>query len=538
MNDSEFKITRRGFLSGVVALLGLPLVGCVSASLKKAGKMAGKLPFFNFGPINRTDLAPKTFSGDNPERAHAILWGSQEEAKKEISPIEKKRLVIVGGGMSGLVSAFLLKKYSPIVLEQAERLGGNSKGESFQGIDYSIGAAYINLPELDSEPGKLLSDLGLFGKWIERQKEDPVEISGKKVEAFWENRDLKKLKKYLETLYKTSKDIPEIPFRDVTQKMKTKKLDKLSLWAHLKKVAEGEIPEDARVFLENYCRSSFGARADEISAAAGLSFLSGEFNPICYFRGGNSAISEKIAENLYHSLPDNSLRILSTVIKVKVVSAGVEITYIDSEKNIKKIISETAILSCPKFVVKRILEGIEPERERAINEIEYRAYVVGNAIVKGNIPENFYDLFFLSQKNEGAVTDVIYGGRSPDGQNTVLTLYSPLAYTGGRNALFSESFDGMKAKLESQLEKTILPYFNLKKGDLLDLRIARWGHPVPVAKPGMITSEALARVRSPFKDKVFFIEQDNWCLPAFETCVSEAYFFAPKVEAILNRKTV
>jgi hypothetical protein len=34
---------------------------------------------------------------------------------------------------------------------------------------------------------------------------------------------------------------------------------------------------------------------------------------------------------------------------------------------------------------------------------------------------------------------------------------------------------------------------------------------------------------------VFFVEQDNWALPAFETAVTEALTFAPLVEGVLER---
>ena len=50
-------------------------------------------------------------------------------------------LVVVGGDMSGLVTSYLLRDYRPILLEQAQRLGGNSQGQSWRGIDYAIGAA-------------------------------------------------------------------------------------------------------------------------------------------------------------------------------------------------------------------------------------------------------------------------------------------------------------------------------------------------------------------------------------------------------------
>ncbi len=538
--DQDFKITRRGFVSGILTVCATSFIGCATSVIAKARDVASRVPMPDFGPINRGKLAAKIFSGDNPEKAHQILWNLKNRTKASfVASLERKRLVVVGGGMSGLISAYLLKAYSPVVLEQAERLGGNSKGENLAGIDYSIGAAYINRPDLDSQTGKLLLELGLFGKWRERTEEDPVELSGRKIAALWEEgkeENALKLKEYFETLYKTADAVPEIPFRDAAQKDLVTRLDKKSLLTHLQGQISGEIPTSILTYLENYCRSSFGTAASETSAAAALNFLSGEFNPICSFPGGNSAISEKLSEKLFESLPENSLRVSSLVTKVKVVADGVEVTYVDSNSNTKKILADSVVMSCPKFVVKRILDGIEPKREAAIDEMEYRAYVVGNILVNKNISKDFYDLFFLSQKEQGLVTDVIYGGQSADGEKTLLTLYAPLAYSGGRTQLFSENFETVKKKMEAQLENTILPFFKLKKSDIEELRLTRWGHPMPAAKPGFISSDTLALVRAPFKDRVFFVEQDNWCLPAFETCVSEAYAAAPKISAFLSSK--
>lgn len=537
--EKDLKMTRRGFVWGLFTLCATALTGCATTLVTKTREVASRIPMPDFGPINRKNLILNAFSGDNPDKAHLVLWNIKKKNKRpELIFTEKKRLVIVGGGMSGLITAHLLKEYSPVILEQAERMGGNAKGESLSGIDYSIGAAYIARPELDSEAGKLLLELGLFGKWRERSDEDPVEISSRKVNEIWtdgQNENALRLKEYFTKLYSGSEGVPEIPFRNKDQRELVEKLDKKSLLQHLQDQIVGDIPPPVFTLLDNYCRSSFGTGASETSAAAGLNFLSGEFNPICYFPGGNSAISEKLTEKLFESLPEDSLRVSSLVTNVKATGAGAETTYVDASGNKRRILSDAVVMACPKFVVKRILEGIETKRTAAIEEIEYRAYTVANVLINKKIDREFYDLFFLSQKEQGLVTDVIYGGQSLDSKQTVLTLYAPLAYSGGRGDLFSETYEGMRKKFEEQLEKTILPFFKMKKTDIEELRITRWGHPMPAAKTGIITSKALETVRTPFKDKVFFVEQDNWCLPAFETCVAEANYFAPQIAELLKR---
>lgn len=116
-------------------------------------------PFQAISPIDRTlpEKAPLRYSGDDPGRAHRILWDKPGyvAAKGGLpEPSEKAPLAIVGGGLSGLASAYLLRKHRPVLLERAERFGGNSRGESWRGVDYAIGAAYFVKPEtgLTSRP--------------------------------------------------------------------------------------------------------------------------------------------------------------------------------------------------------------------------------------------------------------------------------------------------------------------------------------------------------------------------------------------------
>src|SRR5580765_5204242 len=90
-------------------------------------------------PIDRTlgDKAPRQFFGDMPEKAHSILWNKEGYLASRINDIpttaESVPLVVLGGGMSGLFSAFLLRHHSPVVLEAASRFGGNSKAQSWNG---------------------------------------------------------------------------------------------------------------------------------------------------------------------------------------------------------------------------------------------------------------------------------------------------------------------------------------------------------------------------------------------------------------------
>jgi hypothetical protein len=61
------------------------------------------------------------------------------------------------------------------------------------------------------------------------------------------------------------------------------------------------------------------------------------------------------------------------------------------------------------------------------------------------------------------------------------------------------------------------------------VRLTRWGHAQPIAAPSFIADGHAERVREPIDGVVYFVNQDNWALPAVETALLEAFEFAPRV---------
>ncbi len=158
--------SRRRFLS--VAGAGLAFGGCTTLRRGVPSALTSDDKAYQdflaaHGPIDRSQgpVAAAEFFGDNPERAHAVLWKAHSKGTAVPVPREIQRVVVVGGGMSGLLAAYYLRDLNPIVLEQSTRFGGNAQAQSWAGIDYSIGAAYFAEPTSGSPIAGLLADLGI-----------------------------------------------------------------------------------------------------------------------------------------------------------------------------------------------------------------------------------------------------------------------------------------------------------------------------------------------------------------------------------------
>lgn len=499
-------------------------------------------------PINRfRDLqTERSFSGDQPTNAHQILWDKDAfiTSKGGLPDVsEKAKVVIIGGGMSGMISAYELRHLNPIVLEQAPRFGGNSKGESWQGLHYSIGAAYFSKPSVGGRLDQLLKEVGAYDIITPKHDDYAVLLNDKLYERFLAGTTKESLaqfhtlRKYLHSLYRSENGYvyPELPVEDIADRDYINILDSKSFHDHIKAHLGGFIHPHLETIIEYYCWSSFAGSSKEISAAAGLNFYSGETGDICVAQGGNSGILEKILFKLAASVPHQNLRPKNIVFDVNHKENGVEVSYADYQGNVTTILADYVIMACPKFIVNKLLNNIEDIRVEAINQLKYRSFLICNVLLKKKPKLNYYDVYFIGNgkvdmKNTKAAaekqlaTDMAIANFSDHDENlSVLSLYCAIPYDGARAKLLAEdSYKKYEEKFLAQA-KTLLAPLGYEEKDLVDIRLTRWGHPLPLAQKGLFAKGIVDKVHKPFGERILFAEQDNWMVPALETCAAEAF---------------
>lgn len=516
------------------------------------------------GPIDRTlgEIAPMKFSGDDPDHTHQILWDTQGFLSgvggRVPDPTEKAPVVIVGGGMSGLMSAYKLKKYIPIVLERADRFGGFSRGESWRGLDYSIGAAYMSKPADGSPLDNLLKELELQRLIKPIADERPVCFKGKLFQHFLKGDTDPALaaqggaiERYFTEVVenKNGKVYPEIPPQNEAQSNAIKELDKMNFREHIKKVlATDTIHPQIDTWFEHYCWSTMGCSFREMSAAVGVNLMAADFGPTITFPGGNSAIAEALLRKIKKAVGPDRIRSRAVVFQVKLVGDAVWVTY-EKDGHVKTIEAESVIIASPKYVVRRILADIEPEREKVIRKIRYNSYVVANVLLNQKVPGNYYDVYLLgdgkingkdiqASSEEDRCTDLINGTfAKEDGKNGILTFYRPLPYLGGRAQLFSSgSYLKYRKELIQQLETEVLPALGIPATAVSGIRLSRWGHPMAVPQPGIFSKGHVEWLHKPIANKIYFVNQDNWLNPCIETIFGEMNKWAPVLEKSLEER--
>ena len=547
--QENLSLNRRALLKGLGLFPLLPLLpACQPAikTLQSVDDLAG------VSPINRLlgDHAPPVFTGDDFTRPHHILWDKQTYIKTLgglPKPTRKEELVIIGGGMSGLMSAYLLRDKKPVILEQARRFGGNAKGETWNGLHYAIGAAYLIKPETDSGLYKILADLGIVKDWaIKSGGDGHVVVNGKRLENFWAGNSepahkavYKKLHDYFLSFINEGGSIfPDYPTDDAKLRQYINTLDQENFKSHLERIIGSPLPPHLATLLEHYCYSSLGGSASEISAAAGINFFAAEFMDVAVFPGGNAYIAEALLKHLHRQLPPHHLLPGCLVFSVQTRQDGVLISYIDANNQAQSILAEKVILSCPKFVAAKLIDDLPAAKSAAIAELEYRAYMVANLLINRPIAETDYDIYWLGPgkanvdaaayaKNRG-ITDMVNANFSSlDPRKSVLSFYQAFPYRGGRAELYApDAHAAMTLKISTQLKNEFYPFYGLTDQDIVDLRLTRWGHPLPLAAVGLLNRGVVDALRAPIGDRVYFIEQDNWALPAIETVAAEAIYWS------------
>ncbi|MFZ5477795.1 MAG: FAD-dependent oxidoreductase [Myxococcota bacterium] len=520
----RFPLSRRDFLRAAAATAALP-----ACAHRPPPAPADALPG---SPIRAVTGPAAGYLGDDPGGAHPILRDGLVAAEVA-SPREQVPLVVVGGGVSGLATAWLLRDHAPLVLERADQLGGNAKGEIWGDLAYSVGAAYFaEAPRASLLSRRFYRPLGLDRAWRVADGDDTVLARGEVRDGFWggvtdpaRKAEFERLAAHFRrVLDEAYPDMPPGEWK-VLSDSQLAELDRRSFREELVAAAKGPLHPHVEALLQHYCWSAFGGTLDEVSAAAGLNFYCAEFEGICALPGGNSRVAVELLRGL--SVPPRTSTAVARVVPradgVTVVAVGPEGPY--------AIDARAVVVACPKFVAARVVSGVPDDQLVAMRRLRYRAYLVANVLLDVPGPDDVLGMYLLPDAVPGEVREASAGftdfvvaawAKGGDPERSVLTLYRALPYDGGRAELLDDgSFAAVRDAFAAQVAP-VLRALGIAEGHVREVRVHRWGHPLPLAEPGLVADGTLALARRPVGGRVFFVNQDDWALPSLETCLVRA----------------
>lgn len=486
---------------------------------------------------SRAGLPPNPWSGpwmgDDFSRGHRIRDGA-------MPPLDRGTLeattdvVVIGAGISGLTAALELAKAGlrVTVLEQADAIGGNSKSASWGDVAYSIGAAYFTKPDAGSRIDALYRELGVMER-AARVAHGEVFTRGRLAHEFWAGGTAadeaaaaatRRVRDTFHELYE--KRYADIPWTHETEgwtRAEFQRADRtpFSAWLDAQ-----HAPPDVRTFCEYYCWSSFGGGASEVSSYAGLNFLTAEFGDILALPGGNGAIATALAD----AVGRRGVTVLTgmTAGAVRPVHDGIEVAAFRGD-DVHRYPARACVVAIPRFIAARIVEGFPEARRAIVAGMKWRSYVVANVLLARRPQPDWYDAYRIEplEKESAAFTDLIVADFAASAKNgqSVLTAYRALPYDGGRLELYEETAGEKYASFRDAVRSDLPPILSavgLAARDVVDVNLARWGHPLVLAQPGQLAGGNLEKLSAPL-GRIVFAHQDRYGVPAIENALGAAF---------------
>ncbi|PYX05909.1 MAG: hypothetical protein DMG85_14375 [Acidobacteria bacterium] len=436
--------------------------------------------------------SPPTVEGEDNRICHQVRDG-----KIFSRPPASVRhdVVIVGGGVSGMTAAYLLRQRDFLLLEKEPHWGGNSYLMEYQGNAYATGGAFLEKSEIAYE---FAQQIGLqplpINNW------DGSIIKGEFIPDTW-GEGLAKLpysasvregfKKFRKDILainveRRSKELYGVPFTDFMK----------------------GYPEEIKQWWDTYGPSNWGAVSEETAAALGISTLQemaieNRQDERYTWPGGLGAISKKLSELLHSEFADR-MHNGATTIAVVPARNGVQVTYMQGNE-LKSVAAKAVIMATPKFITRRIVEGLPEKQSEAMRQMRYIPYPVVNLIFDKPVFKQGYDTWCPGN----SFTDFIVADwvvqKQPGYQQkaNILTCYTPLREAERGYLLTESSAREVAVKVLSDFQK-LFPGSDVAP---LEVHIYRRGHPMFMSTPGLFTEvQPLARRAM---DRVFFANTDS-----------------------------
>ena len=411
------------------------------------------------------------------------------------APSARHDIVIVGGGVSGLAAAYRLQQHDFLLLEKEPHWGGNAYAMEYEGSTYATGSAFLTKDEYSYQFAK---EIGM--ELLPVNSPDASIIRGELVPDTWGDglnklpyssavrESFKKFKKEMLAIdvEKRGKELYNKPFSDFLK----------------------GYPGELKQWSDNFGPSNWGATSEETAAGLGILALQemveeSHADDRYTWPGGLGAITKKLAEILQPKYKDR-MQTGATTVAVAPEKEEVHVTYMLGGE-LKTVAAKAVIMATPKFITRRIVEGLPDKQSEAMHQIRYIPYPVVNLIFDKPVFNHGYDTWCPGNTfTDFVVADWVIQKQAGYRQKfNILSCYTPMAEENRGYLLNEIGARKIAANVLADFQK-LMPGLNV---DPVEVHIYRRGHPLYMSTPGLYT-QVQPLARHPM-DRVFFANTDS-----------------------------
>ena len=404
-------------------------------------------------------------------------------------------VVIVGGGVSGLTAAYRLQHRDFLLLEKEPHWGGNAYAMNYEGSVYATGSAFMTK---DEHAYPFAKEIGL--EPLPVNSPDASIIHGELVMDTW-GEGLDKLP-YSTSVRESFKKFKKEMLAIDVGKRRTELFNQ-PFSDYLK-----GYPPELKLWWDNFGPSNWGAVSEE--TAAGLAILnlqemaeeSGGDDRYTW-PGGLGAVTKRLADILEPKYKDR-MHTGATIVAVSSGKKEAQVTYMAGGE-LKTAAAKAVIMATPKFITRRIVQGLPGKQSEAMHKIRYIPYPVVNLIFDKPVFNHGYDTWCPGNAfTDFIVADWVIQKQAGYKQKfNILSCYTPMKEDDRGYLLTEESARKIAANVLSDFQK-LMPGMNV---DPIEVHIYRRGHPLYMSTPGLYT-QVQPLVRQPM-DRIFFANTDS-----------------------------
>lgn len=432
--------------------------------------------------------------GENNQICHKVRdKGSKIFARPPASA--RHDVVVVGGGVSGLTAAYRLRHRDFLLLEKEPHWGGNAYAMEYDGATYATGAAFLTK---DEHAFPFAKEIGLEPLPINCS--DPSIIHGAFIPDTW-GAGLDKLPypaSVREGFKKFKKEMLAVNVENNLTELYNKPFsDCLKGY-----------PIEVKQWWDNFGPSNWGATSEETAAALAILNLQemaeeSRVDDRFTWPGGLGAITKKLASILEASHKDRMMNGATTVAIVP-QKEEVQVTYILNGEP-TTVAAKAVIVAAPKFITRRIVEGLPDAQDDAMSKIHYIPYPVVNLIFDKPVFNQGYDTWCPGNTfTDFIVADWVVQKQPGYKQKfNIITCYTPMKEDDRGYLLTEPGARKIAANVLADFQK-LMPSTNV---DPIEVHIYRRGHPLYKTTPGLYT-HVQPLVRQPM-DRIFFANTDS-----------------------------